>query len=136
MYQLTGWGLFICINLFFALVFGKFNFELIARLSIFVGLGVIISHLMRYAIIRSHLLMKPVQHQLVGFLVMTFIFACILGYVEFLLTQVFGVNSRQEANMGVARTIISNIFVSSVYLFIWNCIYLLYHYIQRPRVAV
>jgi len=132
-YQFFGWGLFILINVFFAFTFEKFTLNFIGRLLIFVSLAFTISHLMRYGIIRSNVLMRPIQQQLVGFIVITLIFAITVGYLESLLTQIFDLRSRQEKSFTESKIIISNTFSSFVYLFMWNCIYVLYHYIQKSR---
>ena len=132
-YQMLGWGLFIFINVFFAYTFDKFNFNFIARLMIFVSLGFGISHLMRYAIIQSNVLLRPLQQQLVGFIFITLIFSFTVGCLESLLTDLFDIRSRQEKTYTETKIIISNTFSSFVYLFMWNCIYFIYHYIQKSR---
>ena len=132
-YQLLGWGLFIFINVFFAFTFDKLILDFIGRLLIFVGLGFTISNLMRYAIIRSNILLKPLQQQLVGFILITLIFAFVIGCLESLLTEFFGLRSKSEKSSSETKIIIINTFASFVYLFMWNCIYFIYHYIQKSR---
>ena len=132
-YQLLGWGLFIFINVFFALTFDRFNFMFISRLMIFVGLGITLSHVMRYAIIRSNVLMRPLQQQLVGFVLINLIFAFTIGCLESFLTDVFNLRSKTENSSSEIKVIISNMVPAFVYLFMWNCIYFIYHYIQKSR---
>ena len=132
-YQFLGWGLFIFINVFFAFTFDKFNYNFIGRLLIFVSLGFMISNFMRYAIIRTNVLMRPLQQQLVGFILITLIFAFTIGCLESLLTQIFDLRGKQEKTFRETKIIISNTFSSFVYLFMWNCIYFIYHYIQKSR---
>lgn len=132
-YQIVGWGLFIFINAFFAFTFDKFNLNFIGRLVIFVGLGVIFSHFMRYIIIRSNLLMKPLQQQLIGFIIITLLFAFTVGCLESLLTKLFDIRSRQEKTFTENKIIITNTFSSFVYFFMWNCIYFIFHYIQKNQ---
>src|SRR4051812_15328064 len=118
-YQLIGWGLFIFINVFFAFTFDKFNFNFIGRLLIFVGLGFTVSHVMRYAIIRSNVLLRPLQQQLLGFILITLIFSLLVGSLESLLTEIFRLRSRQEEGITETKIIFSNTFSSFVYLFMW-----------------
>jgi len=132
-YQVVGWGLFIFINAFFAYTFDKFNGNFIGRLVIFVGLGIVFSHMMRYAIIRSNVLMKPLQQQLIGFVVITSVFALAVGSLQSFLTYIFDLRSRQEQTFSETKIIISNTFSCFVYLFMWNCIYYIYHYIQKSQ---
>ena len=132
-YQMVGWGLFIFINVFFAITFDKFNNEVIERLMIFVGLGAIFSHIMRHAIKQSTLLLKPLNQQLVGFVFITLIFSFAVSSVETWLTDVLSVSNDQERGTRKIEIVMSNVFYSFVYLFMWNCIYFIYHYIQKSR---
>ena len=132
-YQMVGWGLFIFINVFFAITFDKFNTEVIERLMIFVGLGATFSHLMRYAIRQSNLLLKPLNQQLVGFVMITLIFSFAVSSVETWLTDVLSISNNTERGTRTIEIVMSNVFYSFVYLFMWNCIYFIYHYIQKSR---
>lgn len=132
-YQTVGWGLLIFINAFFAYTFDKLDVDFSGRLAIFVGLGVCFSHMMRYAIIRSNVLIKPLQQQLIGFIFVTMVFAFATGLLESLLTRLFDLKNAQEKTFSETKMIISNTFSAFVYLFMWNCIYFIYHYIQKNR---
>ncbi len=132
-YQGVGWGLFIFINAFFASTFDKFNAIFSGRLVIFVGLGICFSHLMRHAIIRSSLLIKPLQLQLIGFVLITVTFAMATGSLESLLTRLFYLRTYQEKTFTETKIIISNTFSSFVYFFMWNCIYFIYHFVEKNR---
>ncbi|MEO5996959.1 MAG: histidine kinase [Chitinophagaceae bacterium] len=132
-FQTVGWGLFILINAFFAYTFEKFSLYFVLKLIIFVGLAVIFSHIMRAAIIRTGVLLKPLQQQLIGFVVITLFFALTVGALESLLTQLFDLRSPQEQKFTETKILISNAFLSFVYLFMWNCIYFIYYYIQKNR---
>ncbi len=130
-YQVIGWGLFFSINAFFAFTFDSVNVDFVKRLIIFVLLGVIFSHLMRFTIIRSNILLKPLRQQLIGFILITLVFAFIIACLESLLTKDF--RSRQVQSYSETKIIIINTSYSFVYLFIWNCIYFIYHYIQKNQ---
>lgn len=132
-YQIAGWGLFILINVFFAFTFDKFNLNFINRLIIFVGLGITFSHFMRYAIRRSNVLLRPLQQQLASFIFITVVFAFAVGSVETWMTYIFGIRNSQERSLPESKIIIENAFYAFVYLFMWNCIYFIYHYIQKNR---
>ncbi|MEJ7737857.1 MAG: histidine kinase [Chitinophagaceae bacterium] len=132
-FQIVGWGLFVLIYVFFALTFDQFDVIFIKRLIIFVGLGVFFSHIMRYAIIRSNLLMKPLQQQIIGFIFITLIFALSVGCLESLLTNLFNLRSKQEKSFTETKFIITTSIASFVYLFMWNCIYFIFHYVEKSR---
>jgi two-component system, LytTR family, sensor kinase len=132
-YQFFGWGLFILINLFFALAIQKFDLIFIQRLLIFVILGFSFSHLMRFSIIRTNLLNKPVRRQLITVILLTLVCAFAVGSLDTLLIRVFAIRTWQEKSSAEWKGVIANTFPSFVYLFVWNCIYFSYHYIQTSR---
>lgn len=133
MCQIIGWGLFIFIHLFFAFTFDRYNELFIGRLLVFAGLGIGFSHIMRYIIIRSDVLRKPLQQQLIGLMVITTAFSLAVGYADTLLTGLFNLRTKQENNETWFYILLSNSLSSFVYLFMWNCIYFIYHYIQKSR---
>ena len=65
-FQLIGWGVFVLINLFFAFLFNQVGDRMLFRLIFFVEIGIIFTHLMREAIHRMALVMKPLQQQKQG----------------------------------------------------------------------
>lgn len=132
-FQIVGWGLFVLIYAFYAFTFEKFNIDFVWRLIIFVGLGILISHVMRNVIIRTNVLLRPLQQQLIGFITITLLFALTVGTLESLLSKWFNVRSLQEQKSNESKIIISNAFSSFVYFFMWNCIYFIYHYIEKSR---
>ena len=132
-YQIIGWGLFIFINVFFVVTLDKFETEVIERLLIFVGLGLIFSHIMRQAIKQSNLLLKPLDQQLVGFVIITIIFSFAVSSVETWLTDLLHVSRDQERSTRKVAIVMNNMFYAFVYLFMWNCIYFIYHYVQKSR---
>lgn len=132
-YQVVGWGLFIFINIFFAFTFDKLTSTVTARLLIFVGLGIFFTHVMRYLIQRSNIMLRPLQQQLIGFIIITLIFAFTVGLLETGLSSKFHVRYTHEKGLTNSKIIIINAFYSFVYFFIWNCIYFIYHYIEKNR---
>ena len=132
-YQMVGWGVLIFINVFFAITFSKFDTKFVEGLLIFVGLGMMFSHMMRYAIQQSNVLLRPLNQQLVGFVLITLLFSFAVSSVETWLRDVLGIPYEQEGGTRKIGIIMSNAFYSFVYLFIWNCIYFIYHYIQKSR---
>ena len=132
-YQIFGWGLFALINISFALAFNKFDLNFIKRLLIFVALGVSFSHLMRLTIIRGNLFHQSLQRQVIGSILITLIFAFVVGSLEYAATRAFAIGIWQQQTFSEWKQIIGNTFASFVYLFVWNCIYFCYHYVQKSR---
>jgi two-component system LytT family sensor kinase len=133
LFQCVGWGLFIFINTFFAITLDKFSPGFIARVTAFVCTGFFFSHLMRIAIKRSNILKRPLKQQIIGFIILTFVFAGLVGIVETFLTGIFNIRIRQEDGLPDSQVAIYNVFVAFVYLFMWNCIYFIYHFIEKSR---
>ena len=89
LFQVAGWGLFALINVFFAYSFEKMGESearrvIFTRLGIFVLLGILFTHLMRFMIIRINTLQKPVEKQILHFFLLSAIFALITAtfYME------------------------------------------------------
>ena len=133
LFQLLGWGFFIAINTFFAATFNQIDGLYIGRLTTFVGVGFLMSHIMRLLINRVRLLSRSLNTQIFGFILISLVFAIIVGTVETYLTFLLGLEYKDEIKLGLSQQIIGNSFYSFIYLFIWNCIYFIYHYIAETR---
>src|ERR1700712_1920154 len=132
-FQIVGWGLFMLIYVFYAFTFGKFDLDFFWREILYTGLGISLSHFMRAAIVSSNILLKPLQQQLIGFIVITICFASALGSLQLVLNNLLDIKSSAYSDYSETKIIIVNIFDAFVYLFLWNCIYFIYHYIQKNR---
>ncbi len=136
LYQLFGWGMMIIANAFFAYTFDRLDEKFAYRLIIVAGLGLSVSHVMRLVINKSNILIKPIQQQILGFIFITITFAIIIGMSESFIFKYFDLLRKSAVNgktLPLQILIISNLWDSFVYLFIWNCIYYIYHYIQKSR---
>jgi two-component system LytT family sensor kinase len=130
-FQAIGWGMFIITNTFFALTFDRYNTDFIGRLITFVAIGLIFSHVMRDIIKRTRLLQRKLEFQIIGFILITLFFSVVVGYLDTLLTISFDINVYLEEELTETEMVISNSFYAFVYLFIWNCIYFIYHYVDK-----
>lgn len=133
LYQLFGWSVFILINVFFSYTFDRFDERFIYKLLLYVGIGIIFSHLMRLVIKKTNLLILPLQQQLVSFVLVTVAFALLVGVCESYFFKWLDLLGSTELKLGLNKLILTNAFNSFFYLFIWNCIYYIYHYIQKSR---
>src|SRR5690606_39064580 len=132
LFQLVGWGLFALINIFFALTFDKINNLFVNRLLIFLLMGIVFTHLMRWIILRIDLLIKPLNVQIPGFILVTFIFSIVLALIEVAVYQVLKLQGERNTYTFFGQLLV-NTFNTFIYLFIWNCIYFIYHYVQKSR---
>lgn len=140
LFQVIGWGGFTLISLFFAYSFDQLNTaeevkKVCSRLGYFVGLGLILTHLMRMAIISINLLQKKLERQLVQFLLITFLFSLIGSFIYTELLQVSNLFNKREKDFldNKILLIASGLFNFFIYFFIWNLIYFTYHYITKSR---
>jgi sensor histidine kinase YesM len=133
LFQAIGWGTFVLTNTFFAITFESFNNFFIGRLVVFVILGVVFTHLMRNTIHKFNLLQRPLNHQIAGFLILNLVFALFIGVLDTFLTKWFNIRLDQEGDVDLSFLIMSNSFYSFLYLFIWNMIYFIFHFINKSR---
>lgn len=133
LFQVVGWTLFTCINIFFALTYNLFDRQFILRITFYVVIGVFMSHVMREVIKVVGLLKRNVNVQLIGFVLISFGFSVIVGTLETYASILLHLEYNEEAKFDVLQKIISNMFTSFIYLFIWNCIYFIYHYVSETR---
>ena len=133
LFQLLGWGFFIAVNGFFAISYNIFNKLFVVRLTLFVVVVLITSHLMRASIKKLKLLERALNTQLIGFILVSFVFATLVGLLETYLTVLFKMEFKDEVKLTGLQKISANVFTSFIYLFIWNSIYFIYHYIAESR---
>jgi len=133
LFQFLGWMMFAGINIFFAFTYKLFNAQFIGRLGVYVGIGILMSHFMRTTIVWLKLMQRSINYQLVGFVLVSMLFAAILGTGETYLSMFAGLEYKEEARWTISQKISSNVFSSFIYLFIWNCIYFIYHYVAESR---
>jgi len=141
LFQLTGWGSFALINLFFAYLFNVFQKTdeiepFLGRLAVFIFLGVLCSHFMRFFIIRINILQKSFDKQVLQFFVVTCCFTLLLSSVDIEIISRFGWLKASEKTLftnNLFLLILSNGFYCFILLFIWNLMYFMYHYVTKSR---
>jgi sensor histidine kinase YesM len=139
-FQLSGWGLFTLIYIFFAISFDKLatyeeRYIFYGRLAIFVAAGFIFSHLMRYIVIGFNFLQKSLEKQLLLFLLVTLVFALAASTIENLLLMQFELQNKTERAFRdkFFYLILSGAFSMFMLFLIWNMIYFMYHFISKSR---
>ena len=140
-FQVAGWGAFALVNTFFAYSFDKLAdkqdvFLFFGRLGIFVALGLVMTHLMRFVIIRLNTLQQPFDKQILQFLLITLFFSVVVSYFNTRLLAHYGwlsPNEIQIIDKNLLLLVMSGAFYFFVYFFIWNLIYFTYHYVSKSR---
>jgi len=87
LFQLLGWGMFVGVNIFFAITYNLFDNLFITRLTVYLVVGLVMSHVMRLAIHRLMLMSRPVNYQLLGFVFLSVLFAALIGLLETFLSS-------------------------------------------------
>jgi two-component system, LytTR family, sensor kinase len=137
--QVGGWGAYIIINIFFAFIFEKIDDDVFwYRLLIFVGIGLSVTHFMRFVIHETDILLKPLRPQIISFVVVTLVFASFASIIETAILKLFPSLWPRYQKDGLPlvelhKVIVNNIFITFLYYFIWNCIYFIYHFIEKSR---
>lgn len=139
-FQVAGWGLFAFINIFFAYSFEQMNEPEARRItftkvSLFVVLGIFFTHIMRFVIIRLSTLQKPIEKQIIQFLLLTTIFSvfCSVFYTELLNWLDLLTLGEQSFLDRPVLLILKGTFLFFVNIIIWNLIYFIYHYVTKSR---
>ncbi|MFT3936878.1 MAG: histidine kinase [Chitinophagaceae bacterium] len=135
LFQLLGWGLCILVNVFYAYTFDRFDARFLYGILVYLALGITLSHIMRLVIHKANILIKPVEQQIFGFIFISFLFSFAIGISETFLLDYFNLlhENTSKKQITLSKLILANSFNSFFYLFIWNCIYYIYHYVQKSR---
>lgn len=134
-FQLVGWGACALINLFFAFVFNQIDDEgvLYCRVLLFVELGVIFSHFMRSTIRSNNLLIRPINQQIVLFVILTLLYAVGISLAQSIFEYYYELVVSKGEVLPFHIMYYRNLWSSFILLFIWNCIYFMFHYVAKSR---
>lgn len=141
--QLFGWGGFAIFFISTGYFFGNIDRPFYIRLSAFILLGIVISHVMRIGIIEFGLLQKKLTRQILLFFTLSFIAALIasFAYVEFMIARDilrkmdYDVLYKNDYSRAYATwlLVLNNALLYFLLFFIWNLIYFVYHYVEKSR---
>ncbi len=139
-FQILGWGTFTIVNIFFAFSFDRLNDSesrrlFFIRLAVFLLNGLVFTHLMRYVIIRLNILQKALNKQFFQLLIITLFFAFLASIVDIeLLKRLDLLNKSQKEILNNKLLLILSVTIYFfVFLFIWNLIYFMYHYVVKSQ---
>ena len=133
LYQAIGWGLLLLITVFFAESFGRLDTRYFTRLLIYVTLGILLTHLMRMVIRRLNLLQRPLNLQVLGFVLISLVFAGAISSLDHFISGMLSLLAPEELNESGYYFFLVNFFNAFAYLFFWNMIYFIHHYITASR---
>lgn len=136
-FQLLGWSGFFLIHLFFAWLYGKLDTPkdqslFFIRSGSFVLIGLVMTHIMRIFIRKLGLLNHKIGIQVLNFILLSFITALVCGLLEQQLFSRFFLFTPREFEVlkrrGVWLMSIDGTISWCIYIFLWNAVYIIYHY--------
>lgn len=142
LFQSVGWGCFFLLHVFFAWVYGRFDAAperqlFLQRAATYVLIGMVITHLMRYLIVRMKIIERSLQQQIVLFIMLSLTAAFFCSAIEHYFFEAFGLYNDKEVETIIKRglwlVMVGNTFSWFLYIFMWNSIYFMYHYIRSHQ---
>jgi two-component system LytT family sensor kinase len=132
--QIIGWLLFFSINSFYAITLDRKEDKLFwLSLSLFVIAGVTITHLMRFVIHRFDIKKSPFKKQIVQLIGITLLFSAIIGFVSESIDILIGYIPKSMLKYSAFERMLLGGINSIGLLLIWNCLYYIYHFIEKNR---
>jgi len=131
--QIVGWSVNVAISVFFVSTFGKPGKLYFTSLILTCVLGLIITHIMRLNIFFLKVLEKPLKTQIIYFVVLTIIFAILLGVISESVDYLIGYNPERLQKFSKAERLFLSSFNALWLILVWNLIYFIYHYVESNR---
>lgn len=135
--QILGWGSLFFVHMFFAWFYGRFDSPegtrlFFLRASGFVVIGISLTHLMRMLTHKLNLMDHTLGLRVFNFIILSLITAIVCGIIEQQYFKYFSLFTQREleliARRGSWSVSINSIFSWFIYIFLWNSIYIIYHY--------
>jgi LytS/YehU family sensor histidine kinase len=98
-----------------------------------VGLGLVLTHIMREVILRLKVLQKNFDKQAIYFMAITLGFSLIYSYLMLVSWRELHLLDSREQKYSLLRLMIGGTFNSFIVLLVWNLIYFMYHYVEKNR---
>lgn len=132
--QAAGWGGNMLMNFFFAWTYNReITTPFLMRSLIIAVLGLVITHFMRWVIIRLNLLQKPFERQVIYFLLLTFAFSMLYPFISLSLFNILDLFTPEQKMYSFSRLLVGSAINAFVTLLVWNLIYFIYHYVETFR---
>jgi two-component system LytT family sensor kinase len=128
--QVTGWTIFVGINLFIISSFEEITWQ---RILVFIFLaidGIVFTHILRAIILKNNWLNLPLKKTIPRVLIASIITGTIIYSFVFAASYVAGTLKPEEFN--IVRPIAGSINVSILVL-LWSLIYFIFHYMENYR---
>ena len=131
--QIIGWSLNIAVSIFFVFTFGDPTRNFFIGLILSCGIGVMITHAMRYNIHGLKVLNKSLKVQIFYLVALTFVFAILFGVLMEAVDYLIGYNPEKLQKYTKMQRLFFSSFNAMWLLLVWNMIYYIYHYVETNR---
>ena len=121
------------VSIFFVFTFGEPTRNFFIGLVLSCGIGVMITHAMRYNIHGLKVLDKPLKVQIFYLIVLTFVFAILFGVLMEAVDYLIGYNPEKLQKYTKLQRLFFSSFNAMWLLLVWNMIYYIYHYVETNR---
>jgi two-component system LytT family sensor kinase len=134
--QFVGWSAFILAYIFFYLTLRTretpwFYHVLLVEAVV----GFLVTHIMRFVILRYKFVDKPVNEQVFYIVFISILFALIYATIGATLEQVLGIEAERQRSLTLFNKIMRASMGCFTFILIWNLIYFAYHYVIKNRQA-
>ncbi len=132
--QITGWGGNALMNFFFAWTYNRdINASFVIRSLILASLGLMLTHLMRWVLIRLNVLQKAFDRQVLYFFAITLGFSVLYSFISLSLINALNLFTAEQRVYSFSRLLVGSTINAFITLLVWNLIYFIYHYVERVR---
>lgn len=133
-FQVAGWALYCLIYIFFYLSIRSepqpFFFE---QLLTHVFIGFWLTHLMRFVIQKTKILLLDFKKQLIALTILSLFFSFLIGLCIVATEMLMNIQSVNLTDFSFFNIAIRFAFSYFHFVLIWNLLYFTYHYIQKTR---
>lgn len=132
--QIAGWGSNAAMSFFYAWTFDRdITFIFVTRVVILTLLGLVITHFMRWVLLKLNVLQKTFDRQALYFFAITISFSFLFSsLVQFIFAE-YNFLDERDLKYSFTRRFLGSAGNAFVTLLVWNLIYFIYHYVERVR---
>jgi len=123
-----GWGSLALINIFFAMIFGRYDLSVLQRVLFLGEIGFIFTHMMRQVILRSSILTRSLQQQVISLIFLSIVFSF---FITCIITPYY--HFYELSTKPYKQLFIENLVTVIMLMFFWTTIYFMYHYVLKTR---
>jgi two-component system, LytTR family, sensor kinase len=132
--QIVGWGCNALVSFFYAWTFGRdITLMFLMRVVLLTMLGLFITHLMRWVLIKLNILQKTFDKQAFYFFAITLGFSLLFSLSIQVIFSELGFLDERDLKFSFASRLLGSTGNAFVTLLVWNLIYFIYHYVERVR---